>query len=1230
MAPSKAYVCACLERDFDNQRAFTVHQNVCPVVKQQERELRYAPYRRTHARATRTAPTMDVPVGEKDVSIDEHASMAGTVPDELSHPEVEADKATGSSTPNVPNNPPSIPATHSYPATRSRTRRLFEGHRDTFEVLPEAPPPLDEDINAGPSQTKQSIGRTRTRLVPFETPVDSFGRFRIYPSKPTTIPDCDAELADFVDQHFDTQLDFELAPSTSVSDAIYPCPNLSTFYFLRWFWKGSNKSIASREELLNILLRSDFNPADLAGVNLSAIDKKLASTPYLPQDHGSFAKSDGWTEKSVPIQVPARAKGPNKGPKSGHRVAVPGLHSRKILTGIKRAFQENKSPHFHHEPHHLRWIPPGASKSEAQTLMGEIYNSPEMIEAHKEIQGLKISDKKCTLPRVCAAVMFGSDALQLGPFSTQKAWMMYMWLGNLSKYERCKPNSGSCFDLAHIPSLPDSVKDEITKLNGRPPSSSLLTYLRRELMHAVLHELLDAEFLQAWQHGIKIKCADGIERRVFPRIFTYSADYPERVLLATIRDKGKCPCPRCLVPMDLVHKMGTRSDMHMRMKKARRDSRKRQKLIQQAKKLIFDKHKAVDNKEVEALLQPELWVPTENAFSRRLFPFDFDVFKIFVVDLLHEIELGVWKSLLTHLLRILHSCGSDIVAEFNKRYDSNDILCSTIRKFSEDVASLKRLAARDLEDILQCCIPIFKGLLPKSIDSQVQKLLFTLSYWHGLAKLRQHTSATHKKLSEVTFRLGDELRAFQDATNQMEIYETSREFSARQRKAAARTKNQKSSTQSSVKVTRKLCKLNLNTPKFHAVGHYVAIIARYGTTDSFSTQTTELQHRKIKAQWFRTNMRDAISQMTRIGDIGDALDAIQGRLDRLRNETTAPAPVGCSSNQEGQVDIRQAYGIGQSDRLADAVNMVLWVNRYSHEPCMKYFIFALKQHLLPRITGNPSATDFGNLTLMNDRMYAHATLHINYTSYDVRRQYDVINPRSSSPFILLPNDTSDDPTAHPFLYAKVLGIYHAKVRYGNRPPKGMDFLWVRWLDYDEDTPGSWELGRLDRVHYARYRSDIQLQDAFGFVDPRHIIRACHLIPDFSSGHIEDSVSLICDDDKGDWKHHYVGRFIDRDMVMRYVGGGVGHFDQHTPAEAPTNYSLDDTEAEDMEVEPNEYDEANQTEELGNDDEQSVSGEAVHFEDDDAGYSGSEDDSDGTDDDDDATDEEDFIEDLYDP
>lgn len=53
-------------------------------------------------------------------------------------------------------------------------------------------------------------------------------------------------------------------------------------------------------------------------------------------------------------------------------------------------------------------------------IMDEIYTSPMMLEAHKEVQRLKISDENCSLPRVVAAVMLGSDGLQLGAFSTKK------------------------------------------------------------------------------------------------------------------------------------------------------------------------------------------------------------------------------------------------------------------------------------------------------------------------------------------------------------------------------------------------------------------------------------------------------------------------------------------------------------------------------------------------------------------------------------------------------------------------------------------------------------------------------------------------------------------------------------------------------------------------------------------------------------------------------------------
>ena len=91
-----------------------------------------------------------------------------------------------------------------------------------------------------------------------------------------------------------------------------------------------------------------------------------------------------------------------------------------------------------------------------------------------------------------------------------------------------------------------------------------------------------------------------------------------------------------------------------------------------------------------------------------------------VVDLMHEFELGVWKNLFTHLIRMLYAMpnGAGLVQELNMRYYLTMTLLliltsgryrqvspfgssKTIRRFANDVSEMKKLAARDFEDLLQ-------------------------------------------------------------------------------------------------------------------------------------------------------------------------------------------------------------------------------------------------------------------------------------------------------------------------------------------------------------------------------------------------------------------------------------------------------------------------------------------------------------------------------------------------
>jgi hypothetical protein len=81
--------------------------------------------------------------------------------------------------------------------------------------------------------------------------------------------------------------------------------------------------------------------------------------------------------------------------------------------------------------------------------------------------------------------------------------------------------------------LPDKFKDfALSITEGKNIGSALLTHCTRELLHAQLKIILDDEFMNAYEHGVVIMCVDGLQRRFYPRLFTYSADYPEKYYLA--------------------------------------------------------------------------------------------------------------------------------------------------------------------------------------------------------------------------------------------------------------------------------------------------------------------------------------------------------------------------------------------------------------------------------------------------------------------------------------------------------------------------------------------------------------------------------------------------------------------------------------------------------------------------------------------------------------------------
>lgn len=162
-----------------------------------------------------------------------------------------------------------------------------------------------------------------------------------------------------------------------------------------------------------------------------------------------------------------------------------------------------------------------------------------------------------------------------------------------------------------------------------------MAHCHRELTHAQWRLLLDDEFLYAYEHGLVVECGDGNWRRFYPRIFSYSADYPEkyrlclkplsnivltpifsRVLMTTVRNKGGCPCPRCMLPMSETHLFGSKSDRKKRLKKKRVDDQGRQNAILEARKAIYENlHRSITGTVVEAKLKEHSLVPTSVSYS---------------------------------------------------------------------------------------------------------------------------------------------------------------------------------------------------------------------------------------------------------------------------------------------------------------------------------------------------------------------------------------------------------------------------------------------------------------------------------------------------------------------------------------------------------------------------------------------------------------------------------------
>lgn len=204
--------------------------------------------------------------------------------------------------------------------------------------------------------------------------------------------------------------------------------------------------------------------------------------------------------------------------------------------------------------------------------------------------------------------------------------------------------------------------------------------------------------------------------------------------------------------------------------------------------------------------------------------------------------------------------------------------------------------------------------------------------------------------------------------------------------------------------------------------------------------------------------------------------------------------------------------------------------------------------------------------IVGNKLFELSTMTVNYTSYDIRRDYDLVNPRSH-PDIMVVSPDSETNDASPFWYARVLKIFHADV-WTSHPDvrdnsiRSMNILWVRWFGSEPGYNWGFKRHRLPKIGFVEWNDPF----AFTFLDPAHVVRGCHLIPAFAEGRTsallpegKSAARVLVAEENDDWLNFYVGMcvvartrvticnntdwiysFADRDIMMRHHGGGIGH------------------------------------------------------------------------------------------
>ncbi|KAJ7265077.1 hypothetical protein C8J57DRAFT_1230110 [Mycena rebaudengoi] len=146
--------------------------------------------------------------------------------------------------------------------------------------------------------------------------------------------------------------------------------------------------------------------------------------------------------------------------------------------------------------------------------------------------------------------------------------------------------------------------------------------------------------------------------------------------------------------------------------------------------------------------------------------------------------------------------------------------------------------------------------------------------------------------------------------------ETPKEYAARGRAEARRSQKATggpaipNSTAPAPSSGRRPRTFNLNTSKTHVLPDYTTHIRRYGTTDSYSTQTGELENRLVKNRHGRTSFKNVTPQLVKM----DVIETVHDRMNEELDELMADKSAESATPAVEPLDVHHRIAVDQSTK----------------------------------------------------------------------------------------------------------------------------------------------------------------------------------------------------------------------------------------------------------------------------------------------------------------------------